>query len=199
MSRRNSLDLVGAEGRAGVSPSLQMPASAGSPLRCMRAATGRLFAQRVSRSARSRRRPSRSRWRRSLGIPLRWAFQEPERLAPTNTYVVVQESLSLRNHLAVRDTLRADPALREQYAAVKRTAGALAASGAGPDRRAARRAGVPGDPGRPARRLTSKTNCLHLAPAAVLLVIREPRSARIANVGSAGHALAGRRAPHRVD
>jgi GrpB-like predicted nucleotidyltransferase (UPF0157 family) len=49
-----------------------------------------------------------------LGIPLRWAFKEPERLAPTNTYVVAQDSLSLRNHLAVRDILRADPRLREQ-------------------------------------------------------------------------------------
>jgi GrpB-like predicted nucleotidyltransferase (UPF0157 family) len=62
-----------------------------------------------------------------LGIPLRWAFKEPERLAGTNTYVVVVGSLSLRNHLAVRDTLRADPALREQYAAVKRQVGAIAA------------------------------------------------------------------------
>lgn len=49
-----------------------------------------------------------------LGIPFRWAFKEPERLAPTNTYVVIQDSLSLRNHLAVRGILRADPALREQ-------------------------------------------------------------------------------------
>lgn len=63
-----------------------------------------------------------------LGIPLRWAFKEPERLARTNTYVVVQDSLSLRNHLAVRDILRADPGLREQYAAVKRMVGATAAS-----------------------------------------------------------------------
>lgn len=63
-----------------------------------------------------------------LGIPLRWAFKEPERLAPTNTYVVVQDSLSLRNHLAVRDILRADPGLREQYAAVKRRVGAVAAN-----------------------------------------------------------------------
>jgi GrpB-like predicted nucleotidyltransferase (UPF0157 family) len=63
-----------------------------------------------------------------LGIPLRWAFTEPERLARTNTYVVVQGSLSLRNHLAVRDILRADPDLREQYAAVKRQAGATAAN-----------------------------------------------------------------------
>ncbi len=31
-----------------------------------------------------------------LGIPLRWAFKEPERLAGTNTYVVVEDSLSLR-------------------------------------------------------------------------------------------------------
>lgn len=62
-----------------------------------------------------------------LGIPLRWAFKEPGRLAATNTYVVVQGSLSLRNHLAVRDILRADPGLREQYAAVKRRVGAVAA------------------------------------------------------------------------
>jgi GrpB-like predicted nucleotidyltransferase (UPF0157 family) len=63
-----------------------------------------------------------------LGIPLRWAFTEPERLAGTNTYVVVLGSLSLRNHLAVRDILRADLDLREEYAAVKRKAGATAAS-----------------------------------------------------------------------
>ncbi len=63
-----------------------------------------------------------------LGIPLRWAFKEPDRLAGTNTYVIVEGSLSLRNHLAVRDILRADPALREQYAAVKRRVGATAAN-----------------------------------------------------------------------
>jgi GrpB-like predicted nucleotidyltransferase (UPF0157 family) len=63
-----------------------------------------------------------------LGIPLRWAFREPDRLAATNTYVVVQDSLSLRNHLAVRDTLRADPGLRDEYAAVKRRVGAVAAN-----------------------------------------------------------------------
>ena len=63
-----------------------------------------------------------------LGIPLRWAFKEPERLAGTNTYVVVAGGLSLRNHLAVRDVLRARADLREQYAAVKRQVGAVAAS-----------------------------------------------------------------------
>jgi GrpB-like predicted nucleotidyltransferase (UPF0157 family) len=62
-----------------------------------------------------------------LGIPLRWAFKEPERLAGTNTYIVVAGSLSLRNHLAVRDVLRSDRELRRQYAAVKRQAGATAA------------------------------------------------------------------------
>ena len=53
-----------------------------------------------------------------LGIPRRWAFREPPRLAGTATYVIVDGSLALRNHLAVRDILRPDPALR--YAAVKK-------------------------------------------------------------------------------
>jgi GrpB-like predicted nucleotidyltransferase (UPF0157 family) len=62
-----------------------------------------------------------------LGIPERWAFKEPARLAGTNTYVIADGCLSLRNHLAVRDTLRADKALRKEYAAVKKEAGARAA------------------------------------------------------------------------
>jgi GrpB-like predicted nucleotidyltransferase (UPF0157 family) len=49
-----------------------------------------------------------------LGIPLRWAFNEPPRLARTNTYVAVERSLSLRYDLAFRDILRTDPDLREQ-------------------------------------------------------------------------------------
>lgn len=65
--------------------------------------------------------------RGELGIPQRWAFWEPERLAGTNTYVVVAGSLALRNHLAVRDTLRADPDLRREYGHVKKTVGATAA------------------------------------------------------------------------
>jgi GrpB-like predicted nucleotidyltransferase (UPF0157 family) len=63
-----------------------------------------------------------------LGIPLRWAFKEPRRLGRTNTYVVGEGSLSLRNHLAVRDILRADSDLRERYAAAKRRVGATAAN-----------------------------------------------------------------------
>ncbi len=62
-----------------------------------------------------------------LGIPQRWAFKEPARLAGTNTYVIVDGCLSLRNHLALREVLRADAALREEYSAVKRHAGASAA------------------------------------------------------------------------
>lgn len=62
-----------------------------------------------------------------LGIPQRWAFKEPGRLSGTNTYVIVDGSLSLRNHLAVRDVLRADELLRDEYAAVKKRAGAHAA------------------------------------------------------------------------
>jgi GrpB-like predicted nucleotidyltransferase (UPF0157 family) len=65
--------------------------------------------------------------RGELGIPQRWAFHEPERLAGTNTYVIVDGSLALRNHLALREVLRADPALRDEYAAVKRRVGAVAA------------------------------------------------------------------------
>lgn len=63
-----------------------------------------------------------------LGIPLRWAFREPARLSGTNTYVTVDGCLSLRNHLGLRAVLRADPALRDEYAAVKRQAGARAAT-----------------------------------------------------------------------
>lgn len=63
-----------------------------------------------------------------LGIPERWAFKEPARLSGTNTYVTVDGCLSLRNHLAVREVLRANPALRDEYAAVKRQAGARAAN-----------------------------------------------------------------------
>jgi len=59
-----------------------------------------------------------------LGIPQRWAFSAPARLPRTNTYVIVDGCLSLRNHLAVRDVLRADQILRDEYAAVKKQAGA---------------------------------------------------------------------------
>ena len=63
-----------------------------------------------------------------LGIPQRWAFKEPDRLAGTNTYVIADGSLSLRNHLCVRDTLRSRAALRDEYAAVKKRVAVSAAT-----------------------------------------------------------------------
>jgi GrpB-like predicted nucleotidyltransferase (UPF0157 family) len=42
-----------------------------------------------------------------------------------NTYVCIEGCRALRNHLAVRDVLRADPELREEYAAVKRRLAAM--------------------------------------------------------------------------
>ena len=61
-----------------------------------------------------------------LGIPLRWPFAAPDDFACTNTYVTESGSLALRNHLALRDTLRANAALRDEYGAVKKAAGATA-------------------------------------------------------------------------
>jgi GrpB-like predicted nucleotidyltransferase (UPF0157 family) len=60
--------------------------------------------------------------RGDLGVPGRIAFFTPHEFAPTNTYVIVEGSLSLRNHLAVRDVLRTDADLREAYSAAKRRA-----------------------------------------------------------------------------
>ncbi|SKC59987.1 GrpB family protein [Krasilnikoviella flava] len=65
--------------------------------------------------------------RGDLGIAGRYAFEAPERFAPTHTYVAVEGCLALRNHLAVRDALRADDALRDEYGEVKRRAGVEAA------------------------------------------------------------------------
>ncbi|WP_186377199.1 GrpB family protein [Curtobacterium pusillum] len=64
--------------------------------------------------------------RGDLGVPGREAFRTPDRFAPSNTYVVAEGSLALRNHLGVRDALRADDALRDEYAEVKRRAAGAA-------------------------------------------------------------------------
>jgi GrpB-like predicted nucleotidyltransferase (UPF0157 family) len=55
-----------------------------------------------------------------LGIEDRWAFRAPTDIPSTNTYIVVEGSLALRNHLGVRTVLRNNPALRDSYASVKR-------------------------------------------------------------------------------
>ncbi len=54
------------------------------------------------------------------GIEGRWAHRAPADLPPTNTYVIVDGSLALRNHLSVRDALRDDSALRQEYGTLKR-------------------------------------------------------------------------------
>jgi GrpB-like predicted nucleotidyltransferase (UPF0157 family) len=55
------------------------------------------------------------------GIPDRWALDAPSELPRTNTYVVVDGSLAMRNHLGVRAVLRSDSALRDEYASLKRS------------------------------------------------------------------------------
>ena len=54
-----------------------------------------------------------------MGVPQRWAFRRPAGTVAHNLYVTVDGSLNLRNHLGLRDTLRADPDLRDRYGAVK--------------------------------------------------------------------------------
>jgi GrpB-like predicted nucleotidyltransferase (UPF0157 family) len=55
-----------------------------------------------------------------MGIPDRHAFKTPPDSIRQNTYVIVDGCLSLRNHLGLRDVLRADPELRDEYSTVKR-------------------------------------------------------------------------------
>jgi GrpB-like predicted nucleotidyltransferase (UPF0157 family) len=54
-----------------------------------------------------------------MGVPQRWYCRAPAGGTRTNTYVTVEGCLSLRNHLAVRDILRTDEALRAEYSEVK--------------------------------------------------------------------------------
>jgi GrpB-like predicted nucleotidyltransferase (UPF0157 family) len=54
-----------------------------------------------------------------LGIAGREAFRRPPGLPAHNLYVCPQGIESLRNHLTVRDHLRAHPAARDAYAALK--------------------------------------------------------------------------------
>jgi GrpB-like predicted nucleotidyltransferase (UPF0157 family) len=57
--------------------------------------------------------------RGNLGIEEREAFRTQKPLHKHNLYVCLQGSVALRNHLSLRDSLRANPSLRDEYAAVK--------------------------------------------------------------------------------
>jgi GrpB-like predicted nucleotidyltransferase (UPF0157 family) len=54
-----------------------------------------------------------------LGIPDRHTFRAPQKLPIRNLYVCTEGSVALRNHLAVRDLLRADEGSRREYEALK--------------------------------------------------------------------------------
>ena len=54
-----------------------------------------------------------------LGVTDRHAFRAPDHSPPRNVYVVVDGCLAMRNHLALRDVLRRDGRLRDEYARLK--------------------------------------------------------------------------------
>lgn len=54
-----------------------------------------------------------------LGIIDRHALRDPNQTPARNIYVCVDAAFQTRNHLAVRDTLRANSALRDEYAKAK--------------------------------------------------------------------------------
>jgi GrpB-like predicted nucleotidyltransferase (UPF0157 family) len=60
------------------------------------------------------------RHRGDLGVPGREAFYRPPESVVHQVYVCVAGIASLRNHLAVRDYLRANPAVASEYGALKK-------------------------------------------------------------------------------
>lgn len=54
-----------------------------------------------------------------LGIEDRHAVKDPNQSPPRNIYICVEGAFQTRNHLAVRDTLRENAQLREEYGKVK--------------------------------------------------------------------------------
>ena len=55
-----------------------------------------------------------------LGVPDRIAFTAPVDSIRRNVYVTIEGCLALRNHLGLRDVLRGDPQLRDEYSETKR-------------------------------------------------------------------------------
>ncbi len=65
--------------------------------------------------------------RGDLGIADRYAFFISQAPFATNTYLVVEGSVALCNHLLLRQVLRESPELRREYAVIKRQLAASAA------------------------------------------------------------------------
>lgn len=59
--------------------------------------------------------------RGNQGIVDREAFKRADAAIRHNLYVCPKDSIALRNHLCLRDALRADPALRDEYARLKQS------------------------------------------------------------------------------
>ncbi len=57
--------------------------------------------------------------RGNLGIEDREAFKNLNATIKHNLYVCPKESVALKNHLCLRDTLRTNPQLREEYSSLK--------------------------------------------------------------------------------
>lgn len=57
--------------------------------------------------------------RGDVGIADRVAMRAPDASPARHVYVCAADCLAVRNHLAVRDILRRDSRLRDEYAAVK--------------------------------------------------------------------------------
>lgn len=60
------------------------------------------------------------RHRGDLGVSGREAFARPPDTPPHHLYACVEGNLALRNHLAIRDSLRRDPAKAQAYGLLKR-------------------------------------------------------------------------------
>ncbi|KAF2682975.1 acyl-CoA N-acyltransferase [Lentithecium fluviatile CBS 122367] len=54
-----------------------------------------------------------------LGIADRHALQDPDQVPKRNVYVCVEGAFQVRNHLGVRDTLKQNAELRDEYGALK--------------------------------------------------------------------------------
>jgi GrpB-like predicted nucleotidyltransferase (UPF0157 family) len=55
-----------------------------------------------------------------MGVVDRYAFKAPPGAPRQNVYITVDGCLSLRNHLGLREVLRNDSRMRDEYSAVKR-------------------------------------------------------------------------------